>query len=356
MLPALIAAGSTILGGILQSNSANKAADRQAEASAQAIQAQQRAAEQARGVYAPTVNAYGQGLNALSSRLGVGGGMDTDDAISGVQGFDPGAYMQANPDVARRAQEGVALGLIGAGKQWTTPEEWAAFQYANTGKDEGRAAPTTPAPSPTDQQPNGNALTGAPTYGHTADPTYTAPAPFSFSIDEFKSNPAYQFALDQGSGQVMANSAATGALQSGAALKALQDRGQKTAYNFYAGERDSAYNRYNTDRLFDRSTYESDRSYLTGRSDRATDDLFRYTGLTQNALTGTANAYLGEGNATADGLRDIGSAGASNALTQGNIWSNMVGSLGGQAAGVLNKSSGLDGWMRGAGSQNPYLF
>lgn len=353
MLPALIAAGTTILGGVLQSNAANKAADRQAEAQAQALEAQKRAAEQARGVYSPTVTAYGGALNALTGRLGLP--QNSNGSPAGAAGStDWVAYLAANPDAQAwvNSVKGTVDDHFGGDEMALAQSHW---------QQDGQRRPlTTVAAPPTQPTPTGNALTGSAqtgtgTFGNTADPTweapsYQAPPEFSFSVDSFKDNPAYKFALEQGSGQVMANSAATGALNSGAALKALQDRGQKTAYGFYADERDSAYDRYNTDRNFsrnayendrnfDRSTYESDRSYLTGRYDRATDDLARYTGLTQNALTGTANAYLGEGNSTADGLLGIGSASAGNALAQGNIWSQMVGSLGGQAAGIVNSSS-----------------
>lgn len=91
--------------------------------------------------------------------------------------------------------------------------------------------------------------------------TYKEPDDFSFDLASFTENPAYKFAQQQGTGQVLAGMGRNGARQSGAALKALQDRGQQTAYSFYAPERDAAYSRHTNDRNFLRGNFESDRGY-----------------------------------------------------------------------------------------------
>jgi hypothetical protein len=332
LLAAGIQAGGSLLGGLLQSNSANKAAKTQERMQREAIAAQQQAADRVQALQAPGVDLYGAGINALTGRLGLPSS-NRSESLSGIDNFDAAAYRAQNPDVAQRAAQLVSEGVIGAGKQWASPDEWAAFQYANSGRGEGRAAPTVAATP----QATGNALTGNPgTFGHTADPTWDAPDPFSFDIADFVNNPAYQFALEQGSGQVMANASATGALQSGAALKALQDRGQKTGYQFYDNERNNAYGQWLDGYKLNRANYESDRNYLTDRFDRGTDDIYRVTGIGQNALNGTTNAIVGAGNATANGLENIGAGQAANALAQGNIWSGVAGDLGGIGAGLVS--------------------
>lgn len=337
MLLEALSIGSSLLGGLMQSGAANKASDAQATAAQQALHAQQRATQQAQQLYAPGVAAYQNGLNALTQRLGLPTQGVAPTQTKGGQ-FDPAAYLAANPDVLaeyKRLSPNNLKNNLGV----STPEQFAQWHYNQYGQYENRAGSPSQiveTPAPQQQAQAGNALTPQSTY---TPPSYEAPS-FSFDINSFKDNPAYKFALDQGSGQVMANSAATGALNSGAALKALQDRGQKTGYNFYANERDSAYNRFNTDRSFGRGVFESDRNYNTGRQDRQTDDLFRYLSVGQNALNSSANAGMGLGAAEADTLTNIGANTAGNALAQGNIWSNALNGAMGGITGLLKKPSG----------------
>lgn len=347
--PLVIAAGiqaaGSLLGGFMQSSAANKAADAQATAAQNSLHAQQRATQQAQQLYQPGVAAYQLGLNALTERLGLPTQSVAQPTVRGGQ-FNPAEYLDANPDVLAEYQR-LSPNNLKNNLGVSTPEQFAQWHYNQYGQYENR--PGSPsqvveaAPVQTEAPATANALTGsgAGVFGNTTDPTWTPPAEFSFSIDSFKDNPAYKFALEQGSGQVMANSAATGALQSGAALKALQDRGQKTAYDFYAPERDFAYGKYSDDWNRSRSTYESDRNYLTNRYDRATDDLVRYSSIGQNALTSSANAAMGLGATEADTLTNIGASTAANALTQGNIWGGVVNDLAGAAAGYYGGSNGV---------------
>ena len=335
MLREALSIGGSLLGGLIGSNSAKKAAQSQEQMQREAIAAQQQAAESARRVYDPTVQAYSQGLNALTDRLGVSNSSPSQT----VGGIDVNAYIAQNPDVAAFKQTLMQRGDIGAGKPWATFEDWVReVQLPNAMMNGEQRSYPTAAPAQAEAPGAANALTGTGTFGNTADPTWQTPDPFSFDINSFTSNPAYQFALEQGSGQVMANASATGALNSGAALKRLQDRGQQTAYNFYAPEREFAYNQWLNDYKLGRANYESDRGYLTDRYDRATDDLMRYAQMGQNALTGTANAYLGEGNTTASALGNIGDARSGNALAQGDIWSGVAGDVTGVLKGVLSKN------------------
>jgi hypothetical protein len=360
MLGAILSVGGSLLGGLMQSNSAKKAVQAKTQMQREAIAAQQEAARKVQELQAPGVGLYNQGVNALTGRVfgsGTSDGNDWGDYLSRYTDVQA-EYDRIQADPARRADL--------QSKGVYTPEQFAQLHYQTHGTrpDENRTV---------------NALTGQPTgpgtpagtFGNTENPTYeattyTPPPAFSFDIESFKDNPAYKFALEQGSGQVMANASATGALQSGAALKALQDRGQKTAYNFYAPERDFAFraytdsrdfgrSTYENDRNFGRATYESDRNYLTGRYDRSTDDMFRMTGIGQNALNATSNALVGAGNATATGLENIGNAQAGGHLQQGNIWGGVVGDVTGALAGLI-KGNALNGDLRKAAAANPFLF
>lgn len=478
----LIAAGTQIVGGIMQSNASESAKDAQIHGNMQAAQTLARATEEARTLQGPGVQAYYTGLNALTGRLGLPtqGVSAATRSASQSAGADFSAYGAQYPDLQAEGQRAVNAG------EFSSLNDYYRWHWQNKGQSEGRTLPNpitagqggstaapagggagqmdmsnpayfnggasggspTAAPATGGGATGGNALTGtspgtfgnnanpsaptytpppsyqtpayeAPTFDKTYEaPTYQAPGEFAFSIADFVNNPAFKFAMEQGSGQVMANAAATGARQSGAALKRLQDRGQQTAYQFYAPERDAAFARYTNQRDFGRGTfesdrdfgygayrdergdfendrsfargtyqddrdfsygqsidnrnfgygqyrdqrgdYENDRNYLTNRYDRQTDDLFRYTSGGQNSVTAVTNAALGQGSDNAAGIVATGQARGENALTQGNIWSNVAGNIAGLGSSYLNSRGGnqnaLNADIRASAAANPYLF
>jgi len=366
MLPALLAAGSSIVGGLISGNAASKAAKAQVQAQQIADRRYREAAQRAEELQQPYLQAGYGGLNALTARLGLptqGVSSAIDRAAAGGINTDWAAYGRANPDLAAEASRVVASG------EFPDEASYYRWHYQNLGQGEGRAAPPTVEgyQSPTAAgandmvdsgayaSPNALTVNSPGVYGHTQDPTYQDPGEFSFSIEDFKNNPAYQFALEQGTGQVLASAAATGALQSGAALKALQDRGQKTAYNFYNQERDFARQSYDTDRKFNRDIYENDRNYLTTRFDRGTDDLFRLSDRGQNAAGVVTNTAIGAANQGAQAARGIADAKAGNALQQGAIWSGVVGDVPSLLAGSVRQNA-LTADRRRAAAANPQLF
>ena len=115
-------------------------------------------------------------------------------------------------------------------------------------------------------------------------------------FDQFRADPGYQYALNQGTQQVETSRAASGGLFSGGTLKAIQDRGMNLA--------DQGYSNY-LSRL--RATAES--------------------GQNAAAQTGTfgANAAAGQGNA----LMAAGEAQAGAALNTGNTINNTLSQLAG---------------------------
>lgn len=358
MLPMLLAAGAqaagSIIGGVLQGNAADKAKDAQEGAAQQAQHARERTANQVQQLQAPGVAAYSGGLNALTTRLGL-----PTQAVANagpkqaIGGFDAAYYAQARPDVVAEFSRlspnnlknnlGINPGDLNGFLKWhwdqTGQYEPDNAPNAATAEAWRTASTAPPAAAPTGAPSGGvNALNGS--FGNTADPTWKAPPAFSFDIDSFKDNPAYKFALEQGSGEVLANASVTGALQSGAALKRLQDRGQQTGYNFYDQERDQAYEQWLNNYNISRGEYETDRNYLTDRHDRGTDDLFRYTGVGQTALNTTTNSLNGLGAAEAAGLEGLGDVRAGNAVAQGNIWGGVVNNLAGAAGSLVSGMGG----------------
>lgn len=240
----------------------------------------------------------------------------------------------------------------------------------------GNGAPSTAPGADPGTFGNGNPnFTNPGTY---APPTYTAPAnfqgpsPFSYTQADYTASPAYQYTVDQALKGALASSSATGALQSGATLKALQDRAANLAYGDFSAERNFAYGNYsdqrnfdynqsnndrnfgyqnyldsrnfgaaqfNTDRAFNYGASTDARNYLTSRYDTQTNNLFNLAGTGQSAASLTANAGQNSTNGIVSALN-------SGAATQGNAaiaGSNAISSLLGSGVNALAYSSAKNG-------------
>lgn len=374
--PQLVSAGASVLGGILSGQAAKKAAKIQAGAQQSARQAQEKAYAQIKQMQDPYIQAGYTGLEALTGRLGL-----PTEAVSGAVGktapqgaFDAKAYLEANPDV--QAQFGQLspdnmrnnLGID------PSPEAFAQWHYGQYGQFEGRSpggaapvataastaqtqTPATPTPT-TSLTPAsiGAAQTGNPgTYG-ASDVNYQAPAPyqtqaFDYGLDDYTGSPGYQWQQDEAQRAILANASATGARQSGATLKALQDRAQQIAYQNFVNERAFArgayesdrgfdYGRYIDQRNFDRSRYVDDRNYLTNRYDAGVDDLMRYTDMGRQAAGVLGAAALGTGSDIGQTYIGAGNAYAGAAKAQGDVWSGVANDLGGVASGLMGSAAG----------------
>lgn len=342
--------GAAVVGGAATAYAGSKAAKASETATATGTSLQREQYQQSRADQQPFMQAGYGAANALTGRLGLatqgvssaagaaGGATAGAPDLAAYRANDPGVEAEFNKVRATadpNSPQWQALGL-------DSLDNWTATHSQRTGRPmptvQTQAAPT-PAPA---QAAGGNALTGADpgTFGNTANPSYTqptayqAPPEFSFSVDSFKDNPAYKFAQEEGLGSVQAGAFAGGYGQSGAAMKAILDRGQKTAYQFYAPERDFAFNQYtdsrnfgrasyDTDRAFGRQTYENDRNYLTDRYDTQTGNLFNMMNVGQSAASQTANAGqnyannvtgLVQGNAANQGNAAIAGANSMNSL------------------------------------------
>jgi hypothetical protein len=390
---AIASAAGTIASGVLKSNAASTAAKQVAGGNQTAQQAYEKALAQYQQLQNPYAQAGYLGLPALTSHLGLDPG-SINQAIgqtTAAQTVDasPQRILQMFPDVMAEYQR-LSPNNLKNNLGVTTPEQFATWWWNQYGQfDPSRAqalgggAANTPAPVPIasvapsqGQQGQEPAQYSTATYTeptYTPPPAYvptayTAPDPFSYSLDQFQASPGYQYQVDQAQKATLANAAATGSLQSGAAAKALQNQSQQLAYQDYGNERDFAYNQYSADRAFGRSNYDSDRNFDYGRYvndqnfgrqtyqddrnfgygqftdqrnydanryDQQTANLFGLTQLGQQAGTGVANALLGYGGQSAGLARSTASANAQATTQQGNAMAGIASGLSGTASTYL---------------------
>lgn len=356
----------TIVGGVADSKASKKQAQMAADAEARKIAFAQQTRDQNVALQQPYLNAGQSAINPLMAQLGISAGGATGSSPAPATGTqDWAAYIAANPDVA------AAVNAPNSGYAGDTPEARAADQYARYGQGEGRAVPTVAAPvavQPTTATTSTNPFLVDPSTGAvnaprpTADPreAYTRPETpaFNYGLDEYKASPGYQYRQDEARKNILSTAGATGALQSGAALKELYDRGDQIAYQDFGNERGFAYDQYGADRArtdqnfaADRSygtgVYEADRSrsdnifstdrdYATGAFDTKTNNLFRLTGVG----TGAANAISGANNILSgqqiDSTETAAQARIRNNQNQNSIWQTAAGTVGAQIGRAVN--------------------
>lgn len=289
MPPAVIAAGigavGAIGGGILASRSQRRASDRAADVAQNtatqnnALQREQmQFAAQRLDPYAQRGNVAGDAINALL-------GLPTTPSVPygtnyGGDGTDWVAYVNANPD---------ALANWNA-IQGTTHDDpfngsLAAFGAYHWDAD-GRRRDLTPFRPQT-------ATTGGLEGGAAAQNAF----------QNYLNSTGYQFQIDQGNKAINQGYAARGALQSGAALKALQTYGQNTATGFFKDYLGLLANQQGVG--------------LSGAS----------------AVAGVGQNYA---NSVSANNNLAGSAAANAALMAGNANANMWGTIGGAIGGVAN--------------------
>jgi hypothetical protein len=361
--------GSAVIGGVVTSSAASKAAKVSQNATDQTTQLAQQQFQQTRSDNEPFRQAGMAAINPLMAQLGIGGGQGGPTAsrnpLSGPAGsspqeaFDWAGYRANNPDV------NAAVTADGSGFNGSTPDERAADQYARYGRGEGRMvstiqpaqpvliAPTAPsAPvNPFIVDPSTGGVTATrpdagprPTVAPRPEMTRPTTAPFSFTAEQYQETPGYQYRQSEARKGILASAGATGAMQSGAALKELYDRGDQIANqdftseravnygqymdaanrsdanftsdrafgeNVYTGDRSYGDQIYNMDRGFNADIFNSDRGYATDTFNNRTNQLFNLAGVG----TGVNNANASAGN-TATGLQT--NALFSNAATQGN--------------------------------------
>lgn len=399
---AALSAGASVISSNHATNVASTASQNATDANT-TLQQQALATQQANTA---TARANGDAAsNALATRLGLtpanagstaGTGAAGAGGIAGPQ-YDIAAFENANPDLVQEATRVTADGEFPSKEayyQWhdqNFPQEGRNLQqYAVAPAPTSTTPATDPATPSTPISPTSTAnldSTGTytaprPTVGPA--PTYTAPtyqqtsvAPLDVSVGSYQQSPDYNFQLDQGNRNILANASATGGLESGAALKALQTFGQNLALGDYTQWRNYATGQYNNDRSYtanrddaanafnttqanntfnaangtyqygttlDQNTYNSNRDYLTGQYNTGTNALLSLAGYGQNA-TGQSNNAL-SANAT-----NLSNGYFTNATNQGNA--ALAGA--GQTNSLLSNSSNALAYYygnSGAGASN----
>lgn len=216
MPPTLIAAGisaaASVGGALLSKSSSDKASDKATAASTANTASNNALAREI----------YGQNLQNLSPFMSRGNA--AGDAINALLGL-PGAPQQQQmpPMIGMNAlapwgQAGMNPQGSYAGSEFAANDLWhpagtlrrLGFNNMQFGQPVPvQGAVTTPAPQATGTNPYGDAF------------------------QNFLNSTGFKFQMDQGNKAVNQGYAARGILQSGAAQKALQDRGQQTALNNY---------------------------------------------------------------------------------------------------------------------------
>ena len=249
----LLGAGATALSASKNSGAINDATEAQTESNAQSLALQRDVYDQNAATLNPFVqrgNAAGDQLNALlglptaqqaqsvptaqpnalaqfsggyannpGAPYGLGDGYIANQPFNlgsqtvGGNALNSGVwdqYLTANPDVLQ------GFNTTADRNVFSTPQQYGQWHYNNYGRNEGR------------DLPGQSVQAGQPP--QTTQTTAQATAQ-NDAFDTFRDSTAYQFTFDEGQRGLEALASSGGWLQSGAALKAAQDRGQNVAMN-----------------------------------------------------------------------------------------------------------------------------
>jgi hypothetical protein len=313
MPPAIIAAGAVAagtIGGAVISSSAQKKAAKQANAAQQQatdaqlqlgrenINFQQGIYNQNRALLSPFVdrgNVAGQSINAL---LGLPAAQATPQpAQSYAQSYSPGqptnsmwdAYLSANPDVAAESRRVTADG------EFSSPEDYAAWHYQHYGQNEGRQLPQPQTAPVAAQEPVATTTTAQ------------QPLDAAGAFNNFANSAGMQFQLQQGENAINNGYAAKGQLQSGAALKGLQNYGQQTALNNY---------------------FLPYLGLLGGQQATGAQAGSAIAGVGSNFGNTVSNIYGQQGNAIQSGANAASNAALLKGQANSNMWSGIASGLG----------------------------
>jgi hypothetical protein len=282
-----LAIGGSLLGGLIQSDSAGDAASSQAASSAASIAEQRRQYDLTRSDYAPYRSIGTNALRRLGALYGVGDGGGSSSGASGglteaqirqmlAPQFTTTVQQQAQTQFPYSPREGPDNGILG---------ELAPAQP--TVNQQGLDAAVQERMSQQGQQ----GVAGG------AQQTYNDGLDGPIELD-----PGYQFGLDQGNQALDRKIAAGGGRVSGAAIKAAQRFGTDYATTGY----NAAYQR---------------------RQDRI-NRLSALAGIGQSATGASAQAGSAAANNISGALQSQGNASGAASLAQGNIWGNAINQAG----------------------------
>lgn len=255
-MPTPIAAvgGASLVGGLAQGRAASRAADAQVAAAREQAAVQREMYQQSREDLAPYRESGLPAVNALNYYLGLGPRPDLIGAGQGGGNADGGSSSRGSFNIQSRTPQGEGVARFFGG----------LFDLAGGNRRE-----------PEQSRPQGN-------------PNFVG----------FQETPGYQFARREGLNAVEASAAARGGLYSGAAMQALQQRGNDLA--------NLEFNNY--------------LNRLEGRASAGQNAAAQQTNINQSSANALSAAYGNIGNAQAAGAIGVGNA-LSGAINNGiGLW------------------------------------
>jgi hypothetical protein len=266
-MEAVMGIGGALVGGLLQSKSASKAAKAQTQAADRQIQYQEETRDQVRGDLAPWREGGQLAQGALMNMLGLGSAPMIGGAAPQVETYEiPGAYTPSG-------------GYTGGGGR---DDDRPNSMFGGPGGSYG--APTT-----------GYRVNGQ-NFGTMDEAQAYANANRTGGTEwgGWQTDPGYEFRLGEGQRAIEASAAARGGLNSGATMRDLQKYGQ----DYGSAEFGNVWNR------------------LAGVS-----------GAGMGAAQMSGNASMQTAGNVGNALGAIGNAQAAGAIGQGNAWGNALGNI-----------------------------
>ncbi len=343
MPPAVAAAGivaAGTIGGAVLGGSAQKKAASQANAAQQdATQAQLQLGRESmalnkdiynqnKAILSPFVNRGNVAGDSINALLGLPS-VQSAPAPAPTTGTQPGVQQApvasqtplntSNPitgmiGLARQAHGGNLTSMIGgAGPNMRGPD----YTLPSIGPQvPGNSVPGASVGTPL---PTGGTTTGAPAGGTPAAPTTggtpaVTPISATSALNNFANSAGMQFQLQQGADTLNNMYAAHGALQSGAAMKALQDYGQQTALNNY---------------------FMPYMGLLGGQQSVGAGAASSVAGVGQNFGNTAANINAGMGSNIQNGANSASNAALLRGQANANMYSGIGSALGGLASSFI---------------------
>lgn len=285
-------AGATVVGGVLSSSAAGKAANVQADAADRSAELQREQFERSVELQEPFRQGGLQGQNRLMTLLGLGGTAQYDDTAYNKALADYNASLsRLDPSQFTTGGGGGGGGYyISSGDQeiYQQGTGGTGGTFDQAGYDKARAGIVAPN---REQFKLAGGDVNDPMFGKYATAEYT-PEMFAKGQD-----PGYQFRLSEGMKGLERSAASRGGLLSGGTLKGIQRYGQDMASQEYQ----NAFNRYQAERTGTLNPYQS----LAGVGQSTANTLgtmgmnyANQAGETyQNAANARASGYVGGANA-----------------------------------------------------------
>lgn len=354
MPEAAVAVAGNLIGGAMQADAAESAADTQAQAAADAIAEQRRQYDLTRQDLAPYRDVGVGGLNMLARYLGINPSASAAPASTAApltydqirQELLP-QYTQAATEAPAQSSDWRETGWKGSSLQRALlggfmDDQEAANSLVNRGQP---AIDETGLEAAIQQRlaAQSQAQTQAPVGPQEGDPEFGSllkafsDADFSgdggrqelerlglygpFTAEKFQVDPGYQFRQDQGEQAINRAAAAAGRYDSGRALKDLTTFNSGLASQEYG----NAFNRYQTEGNAIRNIYTDAYNRYVNNQDNIFNRLAAIAGIGQTAT----NQVVGQGASTSNNIADLiagkGNVQAAGQIGAGNAWGNALG-------------------------------